>query len=58
MQERPAQIDDYTIRKTFKKNHYLQHPKFGIGIVQQQLEGDKIEVLFRYDIKILVHNKI
>lgn len=47
-------IESYSIRKTFKQGQFMNHKQFGVGIVQEVLAG-KIEVLFRYDIKTLVH---
>ena len=47
---------DYTIRETFVKGDLIDHKKFGPGIVQE-LVDDKIEVLFKHEVKILVHGK-
>jgi hypothetical protein len=46
----------YSIREKFSIGDIIDHPKFGPGIVQEN-KDDKIEVLFRHDIKLLVHNK-
>lgn len=46
----------YTPKDTFSKEDLLQHPTFGVGIVQE-VRGDKIEVAFKADVKTLVHGK-
>jgi hypothetical protein len=46
----------YTPKETFIKEQVLQHPTFGIGIVED-VRGDKIEVAFKADVKTLVHGK-
>ena len=47
----------YSIREVFEIGDILDHVKFGIGIVQEVKDGDKIEVMFENDIKTLVHKK-
>ncbi len=44
----------YSVREKFAKNDIIDHPKFGPGIVQQIIDT-KIEVLFRDDLKVLIH---
>lgn len=46
----------YSIRSKFKKGDVIDHVKFGTGIVQACMD-EKIEVLFKNDIKTLVHGK-
>jgi hypothetical protein len=46
----------YTIKQKFTAGDMVDHKKFGLGIVQREVD-DKIEVLFQHDIKTLVHNK-
>lgn len=41
----------------FEANQVMEHPIFGIGIVQEALPGDKIEVLFKSGKKLLVHGR-
>jgi hypothetical protein len=48
---------EYTIRAKFLIGDYIVHPSFGEGFVQANLSNDRIEVLFRNDIKNLVHGK-
>ena len=46
----------YSIRETFQIGDVIDHKKFGPGIVQNFTDGN-IEVLFRFEIKTLVHGK-
>lgn len=46
----------YSIRETFEIGDVIDHKKFGPGIVQNFTDGN-IEVLFRFEIKTLVHGK-
>lgn len=47
----------YSPKRSFVKGDLISHVKFGDGIVEANLEADKIEVLFKTGIKILIHNK-
>lgn len=47
----------YSIRTQFAKGDIIDHSKFGPGIVDRIIDQDKIEVIFRHDIKTLIHNK-
>ncbi|MFG1500781.1 hypothetical protein ABMA70_11305 [Halobacteriovorax sp. XZX-3] len=47
----------YNIRHKFEVGDILAHPTFGPGLVEKSLDANKIEVLFRGSIKILMHNK-
>ena len=47
----------YTIKNVFSKGDIIDHPKFGPGIVDRVIDGDKIEVIFRHEVKTLIHNK-
>lgn len=51
-----AKAKNYTIKDTFIVGDFLDHKKFGPGVVQQLID-DKIEVLFQHEIKLLVHGK-
>jgi len=42
--------------KRFNEGDIIDHVKFGPGIVEKVVD-DKIEVIFRHEIKTLVHNK-
>jgi hypothetical protein len=46
----------YTMDANFVKGDIIDHTKFGPGIVEKVVD-DKIEVIFRHEIKTLVHNK-
>ena len=35
----------------------LSHPKFGVGFVTENIGDDKIEVTFKDDKRVLVHNR-
>ena len=45
----------YSPQKEFKGGDVVDHASFGCGIVKTVKEGNKIEVLFQNDIKVLVH---
>ncbi len=46
----------YAMDQKFVQGDILDHTKFGPGIVEKVVD-DKIEVIFRHEIKTLVHNK-
>lgn len=46
----------YTIKGSFVAGDIIDHSKFGPGIVQKVVD-DKIEVVFRHEIKLLIHQK-
>jgi hypothetical protein len=46
----------YSTKERFGQDEVLNHPVFGIGLVQE-VRGDKIEVAFKADVKTLVHGK-
>ncbi len=46
----------YTAKERFAVDDVLEHPLFGVGLVQA-VRGDKIEVAFKADVKTLVHAK-
>ncbi|MES2527776.1 MAG: hypothetical protein V4598_11840 [Bdellovibrionota bacterium] len=46
----------YAMDQKFVQGDILDHVKFGPGIVEKVVD-DKIEVIFRHEIKTLVHNK-
>lgn len=52
-----AKSQDYSIRTCFTKGDIIDHTKFGPGVVDRLIDKDKIEVIFRHDIKTLIHNK-
>lgn len=46
----------YAMDNKFQQGDIIDHVKFGPGIVEKVVD-DKIEVIFRHEIKTLVHNK-
>ncbi len=48
---------EYSIRGQFAQGDIIDHSKFGPGVVDKTIDADKIEVIFRHQIKILIHNK-
>lgn len=47
----------YSIKMNFNIGDLIDHSKFGLGVVENKLEGDKINVVFRVETKTLIHNK-
>ena len=55
---RPAnEIKKYSIKAAFQKGDVIDHIKFGLGHIENSVDNDKINVLFRDGTKILIHNK-
>lgn len=46
----------YSPKETFVVDEVVDHPTFGLGLVRA-VRGDKIEVAFKQDDKVLVHGK-
>lgn len=46
----------YSARERFETDDVVDHPVFGIGLVQE-VHGDKMRVAFKADTKLLVHGK-
>src|SRR5437879_6188555 len=51
-QPKPYQLGEY-----FKEMEVISHPKFGNGFVTENIGDDKIEVTFKDDKRVLVHNR-
>jgi hypothetical protein len=51
-----AKSQPYGIDQKYKTGDVIDHSKFGPGIVQA-VNASTIEVVFRHEIKMLVHNK-
>lgn len=51
-----AAAKKYSPRETFKVDDVVDHPTFGLGLVRA-VRGDKIEVGFKQEDKVLVHGK-
>jgi hypothetical protein len=47
----------YQLGEYFKEMEVLSHPKFGLGFVTENIGDDKIEVTFKDDKRVLVHNR-
>lgn len=47
----------YSIKSQYHVGDILDHPKFGPGVIDRLIDSDKIEVIFRHEIKTLIHNK-
>ena len=45
----------YRVTEKFNQGDLVQHPKFGVGIVEEVRRGGKILVLFRLGEKVMVH---
>lgn len=45
----------YTPQQDFKVGDVVDHPSFGCGVVRALKDGNKFEVLFQRDVKLLVH---
>lgn len=52
-----AKSQTYSIKTQFKEGDIIDHPKFGPGVVEKAIDNDKVQVIFRHDIKTLIHNK-
>ncbi len=53
-----AKSKKYSIKQRYDLKDIIDHPTFGPGVVDRLIDCDKIQVIFRHDIKTLVHNKI
>jgi len=47
----------YSPRTTFATDQVIEHPTFGLGFVSSVLDGGKIQVTFRSDLKVLIHGR-
>jgi len=47
----------YSPRTAFAEDQVIEHPTFGLGFVSMVLDGGKIQVTFRSDVKVLVHGR-
>lgn len=45
----------YAANETFNIGDRIAHPTFGEGIVQKQIFPNKVEILFKMDLKTLIH---
>jgi hypothetical protein len=54
-QKTKAEIAPYKTNPSFGKGDVIQHPSFGVGIVEEVRSTNKIAVFFRDGEKLLVH---
>ena len=47
----------YSPRTKYDLDDIISHPTFGDGIVEKNIDNNKIEVIFEGQVKILVHNR-
>lgn len=52
-----AKEEPYSIKNNYKAGDVIDHPKFGPGVVEELVDNDKVKIIFRHDIKTLVHNR-
>lgn len=48
----------YSMDKKFSEGDLIEHSFFGRGVVEQNIESNKIKILFEQGIKILIHNQV
>jgi hypothetical protein len=48
-------VKQYAANESFQANDRVSHPSFGEGIIQKLIYPNKVEVLFRMDMKVLIH---
>ncbi|MEN9724356.1 MAG: hypothetical protein RJB38_2342 [Pseudomonadota bacterium] len=52
---RDAPFKPYTLKSKFALGDKIKHPNFGEGIVGKLIYPNKLEVIFRTDVKVLIH---
>jgi hypothetical protein len=55
LQHKDAPFKSYTMKGHFTLGDKLNHPNFGEGIVGKLIYPNKLEVIFKTDVKVLVH---
>ena len=50
-----APVKSYSMKSSFALGDKLNHPSFGDGIVGKLIYPNKLEVIFRHDVKVLIH---
>ena len=48
-------VKNYAANEPFQVGDRLSHPTFGEGVVQKLIFPNKMEIIFRNDIKTLIH---
>jgi hypothetical protein len=51
-----SDVNKYTMKTKYVVQNKIEHPKFGVGIIKTVF-GDKIEVVFSDEVRMLVHNR-
>ena len=51
----PRAVRAYAANESFKLSDRIAHPTFGEGVVLKLIHPNKMEIIFRSDIKILIH---
>lgn len=51
----PRAVRPYAANESFKLGDRVNHPTFGEGVVQKIIHPNKMEIIFRMDIKVLIH---
>jgi hypothetical protein len=52
-----ARAQPYSPKKRFAVDDVVDHPVFGRGFVSAVRDGDKLEITFRSEVKVLVHGR-
>ncbi|MBL8600520.1 MAG: hypothetical protein JNK72_01210 [Myxococcales bacterium] len=52
-----AHLLPFKMTERYRKDQWLAHKTFGIGLVMAELADNKIEVRFESGVKVLVHNR-
>lgn len=50
-----APLKPYNARTSFQAGDKISHPKFGEGVVEKTIHPNKVEIVFRHEVKILIH---
>ena len=50
-----APVKNYSMKSQFGLGDRITHPTFGEGIVGKLIYPNKLEVIFRHDLKVLIH---
>lgn len=53
-----SKCQNYSIKVRFRAGDLISHVKFGMGVVVEEKDSQKIEVLFEDGAKILVHDRV
>jgi hypothetical protein len=51
-----AKSQKYASKTKFVLGDIIDHPKFGPGVVDRLIDNNKVQVIFRHEIKTLIHN--